>query len=59
MAVAARLKELTKWLEDDVTEWIPLFRSLFPDLYRVLNAKYPGKHFIRLWPLPDPKAPPL
>jgi len=58
-ALAARLTELTKWIEEDVTEWIPLFRSLFPDLYRVLNAKYPTKRFIRLWPQHDPKAPPL
>ena len=58
-SLIARLKELTTWLSEDLAEWIPAFKSVFPELYSVLNAKYPEKRFIRFWPKNDPSTPPL
>jgi hypothetical protein len=58
-AVGARIKELTSWLEDDLGQWIPAFKALFPRLYRVLDANYPGSRFIRYWPIDKPGAPAL
>lgn len=58
-ALTARLKELTRWLEQDVTELIPLFREVIPQPRTVLEVRYPGRQFLRLWPNDDPKAPPI
>jgi hypothetical protein len=58
-AISARLKEHTRWLEDDLKQWIPGFKALFPKVYQVLNTTYPGRRFIRFWPISDPKAPSL
>jgi len=58
-ALTARLKELTRWLAEDLPESIQTFKTLFQPLYAVLNAKYPGKRFIKLWPTNDPTAPHL
>lgn len=55
----ARLKEITKWLDDDLNEWIPSLKSIFPDLYRVLEKRYPGRRFLRFWPKDDAQSPPL
>lgn len=37
-APTARSKELTRWLEQDVTELTPLFREVIPQLRAVLEA---------------------
>jgi hypothetical protein len=58
-ALVARLKEHTEWLAEDLSDWILKFRSLFPDLYKVFGTKYPGRDFIRLWPVKDSRAPAL
>jgi hypothetical protein len=58
-ALAARLRELTTWLAQDLKEWIPAFKLVFPALYRVLEGRYPGRRFIRHWSTQVPNAPPL
>jgi len=58
-ALAARLKELTSWLAEDIPESVALFKKIVPELRAMLEARYPKRHFIRLWPNDDSKAPPL
>ncbi len=58
-ALTARIKELTKWLAEDLPEWIQTFKALFPALDKVLTARYPGKRFIKLWPNDTPGSGPL
>jgi hypothetical protein len=58
-ALTARLKELTCWLAEDIPESVAVFKKLLPELRAMLEVQYPKRHFIRLWPNDDPKAPPL
>jgi hypothetical protein len=57
--IIARLKELTRWLAEDLPEAIALLKALVPNLREVLQVRYPKRRFVRLWPTEDRDAPPL
>ena len=52
-ALTARLKEQTAWLAEDIPEEVESFKKLLAELRTMLAARYPKRHFIRLWPAKD------
>jgi hypothetical protein len=58
-ALAARIKEQTAWLAEDIPESVKSFEKLLPELRTMLTKRYPKRHFIRHWSNDTPTAPPL
>jgi hypothetical protein len=47
-AIAARIKELTHWLDEDIPASIASIKRLLPELLAVLAKRYPGRQFSTL-----------